>query len=48
MVEIHGGPSGGHLHVNKTLDKFRQRYYWLEARNDVETGVSTVTPVQKK
>jgi hypothetical protein len=31
-----GGPSGGHLGVNKTLDKVRQRYYWLHSRNDVE------------
>jgi hypothetical protein len=29
-------PSGGHLDVNNTLDKVRQRYYWLKVRNDVE------------
>jgi hypothetical protein len=28
--------SGGHLGVNKTLNKVRQRYYWLPARNDAE------------
>jgi hypothetical protein len=27
LTELHGGPSGGHLGVNKTLSKVRQRYY---------------------
>jgi hypothetical protein len=29
LAEMHGGHSGGHLGVNKTLDKVRQRYYSL-------------------
>jgi hypothetical protein len=33
LAKLHGGPSGGHLGVNKTLNKVRQRYYWLQARN---------------
>jgi hypothetical protein len=36
LAELHGGPSGDHLGVNKTLDKVRQRYYWLQAKSDVE------------
>jgi hypothetical protein len=36
LAVLHGGPSGGHLGVNKTLSKIRQRYCWLQARNDVE------------
>jgi hypothetical protein len=36
LTELHGGSSGGHLGVNKTFNKVRQRYYWLQARNDVE------------
>jgi hypothetical protein len=32
----HGGPSGGHLRLNKTLNKVRQKYYWFQARNHVE------------
>jgi hypothetical protein len=36
VTELHGGLSGGYMGVNKTLDKVRQRYYWLQARNDVE------------
>jgi hypothetical protein len=36
LTELHGGPSGGHLGVNKTLNKVRQRFYWLQARADVE------------
>jgi hypothetical protein len=31
-----GGPSGGHLGVNKTLNKVRQKYYWPQAINDIE------------
>jgi hypothetical protein len=26
LTELHGGPAGGHLGVNKTLDNVRQRY----------------------
>jgi hypothetical protein len=36
LAKLHGGPSGGQLGVNKTLDKVRQKYYWLQARHDVE------------
>jgi alkyl sulfatase BDS1-like metallo-beta-lactamase superfamily hydrolase len=36
LVKIHRGPSGGHLRVNKTLDKIRQQYYWLHLRSNVE------------
>jgi hypothetical protein len=36
LTEMHGGPSGGHLGVNKTIDKVRQRYYWLHSRDNVE------------
>jgi hypothetical protein len=49
LAELHGEPSGGLLDVNKTLDKVRQRYYWLHARKDVEkcdtcaTGLGPLT-----
>jgi hypothetical protein len=36
LTELHGGLLGGHLGVNKTLNKVLQRCYWLQARNDVE------------
>jgi hypothetical protein len=36
LTELHGGPSVGHLGVNKTLNKVRQRFYWLQARTDIE------------
>ena len=32
MAEMHGG----HLRTNTTIDKVRQRYYWLHLRGDVE------------
>ena len=37
LDEMHCGPSGGHLGVNKTLDKIRERFYWLHVREDVES-----------
>jgi hypothetical protein len=36
LVEMHGATSGGHLGTNKTIDKIRQRYYWLHLRGDIE------------
>jgi hypothetical protein len=36
LTELHGRLSGGHLGVNKTPTKFRQRYYWLQGRSDIE------------
>ncbi|KAI5725816.1 hypothetical protein M8J77_020471 [Diaphorina citri] len=36
LEELHGGTSGGHLGVNKTVDKVRERFYWLRMKQDVE------------
>jgi hypothetical protein len=36
QAEMHEGPSGGHLGVNKTLDIVRQRYYWLHMKSNSE------------
>lgn len=36
LAEVHDGKSGGHLGVNKTLAKVRERYYWVNSRDDVE------------
>jgi hypothetical protein len=44
LVEMHGGTSRGHLETNKTIDKFRQRYYWLHLRGDVERWCQPVPP----
>jgi hypothetical protein len=30
LTELHGGPSGGHLGINKALNKVQQGYYWLQ------------------
>ena len=35
--EMHSGPTGGHLGVNKTFDRIRERFYWLHVREDVES-----------
>jgi len=37
LVEMHGGTSGGHLGVNKSIDKVRQSYYWLHLMGDVQS-----------
>jgi hypothetical protein len=36
LTKLHGGPSGDDLGVSKTLNKFQQWYYWLQARSDTE------------
>jgi hypothetical protein len=36
LTKLHDGPSGGHLGIDKTLNKVRQRIYWLQARADIE------------
>jgi hypothetical protein len=35
-TKLHSGPSGGHLRINKTLNKVQQRFYWLYARSSIE------------
>jgi hypothetical protein len=45
LNELHGGPSG-YLHVNKTLETFRQWYYWLHMRSELTNGAKSMTPVQ--
>lgn len=36
LEELHGGTSGGHLGINKTLNKVRERFYWVRCKEDVE------------
>ncbi|KAK9882510.1 hypothetical protein WA026_021857 [Henosepilachna vigintioctopunctata] len=36
LQEIHGGSSGAHFGVNKTIDRISERYYWVNCREDVE------------
>jgi hypothetical protein len=35
LTELNGGPSGV-IWMSKKPEKFRLRYYWLQATNDVE------------
>jgi hypothetical protein len=37
LQEIHGGTSGAHFGVNKTLGKIRERFYRVNARDDIES-----------
>ncbi|KAI5753631.1 hypothetical protein M8J77_001985 [Diaphorina citri] len=39
LEEFHGGVTGGHLGINKTLDKLRERFYWLHMKQDVEDWI---------
>jgi hypothetical protein len=43
---LHGGSSGGYLDVSKTLNKVRQRYYWLQTRGDFESVAYSVISTQ--
>lgn len=36
LKELHDGISGGHLGVHKTLEKTRQRFYWVRQKEDVK------------
>jgi hypothetical protein len=36
LTELHGGWSGGHMGVNRTLFKVLQRYYWLQGSGGIE------------
>ena len=36
LREYHDRSSGGHLGVNKTLAKVREKFYWIKCRGDVE------------
>jgi hypothetical protein len=36
LNELHGGPSRCHWCIDKTLNKVRQKFYWLQSRSDVE------------
>jgi hypothetical protein len=44
---FHGGSLGGHLGVNKIVDKVRQRYYWLRSRSDIEKWCKQWNTVQQ-
>lgn len=37
LEEMHGGKSGAHLGVNKTLEKIRNRFYWVNYCQDVKS-----------
>ncbi|KAI8737343.1 Transposon Ty3-I Gag-Pol polyprotein [Biomphalaria glabrata] len=36
LQELHNGSTCGHLGINKTLEKVRQRFYWCRYKEDVE------------
>ena len=35
LSQLHNSITGGHLGVNKTLGKVRERFYWVQCRKDV-------------
>lgn len=41
LKQCHDGAAGGHLGVDKTLSKVRQRYYWPGMRDDVRDYCAT-------
>ena len=43
LEQIHGGDTGGHLGVDKTVHKLKERYYWPGHWNDVQLFCKTCT-----
>ena len=41
LQQCHDGAAGGHLGVDKTLSKVRQRYYWPGMRDDIREYCAT-------
>ena len=41
LKEMNDGASGGHLGVNKSIDKIRKRFCWLHLRHNVEEWYMT-------
>ena len=37
LQELHSSPTAGHLGVNKTLGRIRERFYWVQCSKDVRT-----------
>ncbi|GFW44437.1 retrovirus-related Pol polyprotein from transposon 412 [Trichonephila clavipes] len=44
LKELHGSPTGGHFGVMKTLQIFRERFYWNNVWSDVEKCCRTFDP----
>ena len=45
LTKLLGGASGGQRGANKTMDRVRQRYYWLLLRDDVERCCRQCAPL---
>uniref|UniRef100_W8B595 RNA-directed DNA polymerase n=1 Tax=Ceratitis capitata TaxID=7213 RepID=W8B595_CERCA len=43
LKEFHNGPSGGHLGITKTLEKIKQRFYWVGCRQSVAEWIANCT-----
>ena len=39
LFDLHSAPTAGHLGINKTLDKMRQRFYWVGMKADVRSFI---------
>ena len=37
LQQLHSSPTAGHLGVNKTLGRVRERFYWVQCSKDVRT-----------
>ena len=43
LQELHNNPSSGHLGVNRTVKRVRERFYWLGLHDDVGNYVKACT-----
>ena len=39
LLDLHSAPTAGHLGINKTLDRVRQRFYWVGMKADVRSFI---------
>ncbi|XP_049307262.1 uncharacterized protein LOC125777124 [Bactrocera dorsalis] len=40
LKEYHNGPSGGHLGITKTIEKIKQRFYWIGCQDSIAEWIS--------
>lgn len=47
LQEYHNNYSGGHLGINKTIDKIRRQFYWCDLSSDVKDWIQSCEVCQK-
>lgn len=48
ITSAHNGPTGGHFGIQKTLQKVKQQFYWIDCSRDVENFCQCCTICQAR